>query len=57
MPDQDSVMSDRTVRAIHVALALYLVPVLLAVLAVGGIGIVIVGIARTMTGMRRGSFG
>ena len=49
--------SDRTVRLFHSALALYLLPVLLVVLAVGGIGLLILGCGRLSTGLVRGLLG
>jgi hypothetical protein len=47
--------SERLGRAIQFALALYLMPVLLVVLAVGGLGMLILGYGRWLTGPGRGS--
>jgi hypothetical protein len=52
-----SSMNDRTGRLIQIALALYLIPALLVVLAVGGLGMLILGFARLLTGPVRGSLG
>ena len=46
---------DRFGRLIQISLALYLLPVLLVVLAVGGVGIAVLGCGRLMTGSLRGS--
>ena len=43
----------RAGRSIQVALALYLLPVLLVVLAVGGAGMLVLGIGRTLIGSAR----
>ena len=41
-------------RLIQVALTLYLAPALLVVLLVGGIGMLVLAVARTITGSGRG---
>lgn len=41
-------------RLIQVALTLYLAPVLLVVLLVGGIGMLVLAVARAITGIGRG---
>jgi hypothetical protein len=56
-PAEDSAVSDRAVRVIHVVLALYLLPALLVVLALGGLGMVVVGVGRVFAGPIQGSIG
>ena len=46
--------NDRFARLIHFSLALYLLPVLLVVLAVGALGIAVLGCSRMLTGPVRG---
>ena len=46
---------DRVGRLIQASLALYLLPVLLVVLAVGGVGMVVLGCSRLLTGPVRAS--
>jgi hypothetical protein len=53
--ERRSVASDRAGRLIQVALALYLIPALLAVLAVGCLGMLILGIGRLFTARVRTS--
>ena len=48
--DEESLISHLAGRSIQVTLALYLLPALLAVLVVGGIGILIVKISQLLTG-------
>ncbi len=55
--DKRSAASDRLGRSIQIALAFYLLPVLLVVLAIGGLGILIVGLGQFLTGPARGSLG
>lgn len=44
-------------RLIQIALALYLIPALLAVLVVGGIGVVVLAAARWLTAVLGGTAG
>jgi hypothetical protein len=48
--EKRSIATDRASRLIQVALALYLIPALLVVLTVGGVGILVLGIGRLFTG-------
>lgn len=48
--DRCSVASDHAGRLIQIALALYLMPALLVVLAVGGIGMGVLAVGRLVTG-------
>ena len=48
--DSRSVTSDHAGRLIQIALALYLLPVLLVVLAVGGVGMLVLAVGRLFTG-------
>ena len=52
-----SVASDYAGRLIQIALALYLIPALLVVLAVGSVGIMAVGVGRLLIGPVRGPLG
>jgi hypothetical protein len=49
--DKRSVTSDLLDRLIRIALALYLTPALLVVLAVGGMGITVLAMSRWITGL------
>jgi hypothetical protein len=51
-----SVASDYAGRLIQTALVLYLIPALLVVLAVGSVGIMVVGVGRLLIGPVRGPF-
>jgi hypothetical protein len=55
--DKPSTASDRSRRVIQVVLALYLLPALLVVLAIGGLGMLIIGFAQLLTGPVRASRG
>lgn len=55
--DKHTVAIDRTGRLIQIFLALYLIPVLLVVLAVGGLGMLVLGIGQAFTGPARQSLG
>ena len=46
---------DRAVRVVQIALAIYLIPVLLVVLAIGGLGMVVLGNWAVFAGPIRGS--
>jgi hypothetical protein len=50
-----SVTGDQASRLIQIALALYLVPALLIVLAVGGVGMIVLAVGRLFTVPVRGS--
>lgn len=54
---QDScpVASNHAGRFIQIALALYLTPALLVVLAVGGVGMIVLAVGRLFTGSVRGT--
>jgi hypothetical protein len=49
--------SDRSGRLIQIALALYVMPALLAVLALGGVGMLVLEFGRLLTGPARASLG
>jgi hypothetical protein len=49
--------SDRSGRLTQIALALYVMPALLAVLALGGVGMLVLEFGRLLTGPARGSIG
>jgi hypothetical protein len=55
--EKQAVASDLTGRLIQVALALYLLPALLVVLAVGSIGMLVVAASRLFAGLVRGLVG
>jgi len=55
--DTRSVISDLAGRLIQMALALYLIPALLMVLVVGGMGMVVLTVGRLFTGPIRRSVG
>jgi len=48
--DKDSVGSDLAGRLIQIVLALYLIPALLIVLMVGGMGMLVLTVGRLFTG-------
>jgi nitrate reductase NapE component len=48
--DRRSVASDHAGRLIQIALALYLIPALVVVLAVGGVGMMVLMVGRLVTG-------
>jgi hypothetical protein len=54
---KSSPASNSAGRLIQIALAFYLLPVLLIVLMLGGLGMVVVGGARLLTGPARGPLG
>jgi hypothetical protein len=54
---QDMQKDKGSSRVIQVVLALYLLPALLVVLAIGGLGMLIVGFAQLLTGPARASRG
>ena len=56
-PDRRSGANDHTGRFIQIALALYLIPALLVVLAVGGVGMTVLVIGRLVTGPVREPLG
>jgi hypothetical protein len=53
--DTRSDRTDLTGRLIQMALALYLVPVLLIVLVVGGVGMLVLAVGRSVTGLMQRS--
>jgi hypothetical protein len=53
--EEESSMSRRAGRLIQISLALYLLPALLAVLVVGGVGIFILKFSQLLTGSAKGS--
>jgi hypothetical protein len=55
--DRRSVACDCAGRFIQIALALYLIPALLVVLAVGGVGMMVLVIGRLVTGPVREPLG
>ena len=55
--DRRSGASDHAGRFIQIALALYLIPALLVVLAVGGIGMMVLVVGRLVTGPVREPLG
>jgi hypothetical protein len=55
--EKRSVASDWAGQLIRMALALYLIPALLVVLAVGSIGMLVVAVGRLSTGLVRGLVG
>jgi hypothetical protein len=55
--DRRPVASDRAGRLIQIALALYLIPALLVVLAVGGVGMTMLAVGRLVTGPVREPLG
>jgi nitrate reductase NapE component len=55
--EEKSITHDCIVRAVHIALAIYLIPVLAVVLSVGALGILVLCMARIVTGPFRGSLG
>jgi nitrate reductase NapE component len=55
--DRRSVASDHAGRLIQIALALYLIPALVVVLAVGGVGMMVLMVGRLVTGPIREPLG
>jgi hypothetical protein len=55
--DRRPVASDHAGRLIQIALALYLIPALLVVLAVGGVGMTMLAVGRLVTGPVREPLG
>ena len=55
--DKRTVAIDRTGRLIQIVLALYLIPVLLVVLAVGALGMLVLAVGRLFIGPVHGSLG
>ena len=55
--DRRPVVSDHAGRLIQIALALYLLPALLVVLAVGGVGMTMLAVGRLVTGPVREPLG
>jgi hypothetical protein len=50
-PAKQSVGTDRVGRMIQITLAIYLVPVLLVVVVVSGVGMMILGVSETLHGL------
>jgi hypothetical protein len=55
--DGRPVVSDRAGRVIQIALAIYLMPALLVVLVVGGIGMMVLAVGRLVSGPVREPLG
>ena len=55
--DRRPVASDHAGRLIQIALALYLIPALLVVLAVGGVGMMVLAVGRLFIGPVREPLG
>lgn len=56
-PDRRPIASDHAGRLIQIALALYLIPALLVVLAVGSVGMMVLMVGRLVTGPVRKPLG
>ncbi len=57
LPHDGTIVGDWVIRAIQIALAFYLLPVLLVMLAMGGLGMLLLGISRYFIQSFRGSLG
>jgi hypothetical protein len=52
-PAKESVETDRVGRLIQMTLAIYLIPVLLVVVVISGVGMTILGISETIHGLSK----